>query len=78
MKIQSIYHSHSGITRGVAEEVKAACGNAAGGTLPILAEALAAKGMAARGEFVLTARDIRERERVKVLISTVKESGRAP
>jgi len=160
MKVQIIYHSHSGITRGVAEEVKAACGGelievklkeghsspvayflglwrslkhehdpiepatidvssadvvvigtpvwtrratpaitaavealkgcrgktavlfatcgaAAGDTLPLLAEALAAKGMVVGGQFVLTARDIREKEQVSALISAVKESGSA-
>jgi len=64
--------------RGKTAVLFATCGSAAGDTLPLLAEALAAKGMTIGGEFVLTARDIREKERVNALISTVKEFGSTP
>jgi flavodoxin len=55
----------------------ATCGGKAGNTLPILAKALAAKGMTVAGQFVFTREDTRDAERVNALISKVKETGSA-
>jgi flavodoxin len=53
----------------------ATCGAYAGDTLPILARALEAKGMRVAGEFVLTQRDVGDRDRLDALIASVKETG---
>jgi flavodoxin len=56
----------------------ATCGNAAGNTLPLLAEALTAKGMHIAGEFVLTTQDLEKKDPEQALVLRVKETGAAP
>ncbi len=53
----------------------ATCGAVAGETLPILAEALTAKGMIIAGQCVFTRQDIDDEDRVNALIFRIMETG---
>ena len=54
----------------------ATCGEKPGETLPVLAQALSAKGMKVAGQFSFNKNDIRDRHAVNALIAKVQEIGR--
>ncbi len=54
----------------------ATCGEKPGQTLPVLAQALSAKGMTVVGQFSLNKNEIQDRHAVNALIAKVQEIGR--
>jgi len=54
----------------------ATCGEKPGQTLPVLAQALSAKGMTVAGQFSFNKNEIQDRHAVNALIANVQEIGR--